>query len=200
VRRRCSSLAAAIDGFEVRPAHRRGQRVPTVPAVIRQTPRLGCRMMSVSDLAVASMQQPLPVGRDASGGSGRRLIQWVMVRRRKLGAVVVELLVAIVVEPVFFRLLSDDPGMSGHFGVDGGVLAGRVVAAPDVAALRAPAQVKPPSALLFTFHAARTSGRDIGVDARILRHLLHETRQEARAHSRRGNRPAPTPAESYSRP
>jgi hypothetical protein len=44
----------------------------------------------------ASMQQLLPVGRDASGGSRRRLIQWVMVRRRELGAV--------VVEPVFFRL------------------------------------------------------------------------------------------------
>jgi hypothetical protein len=159
---------------------RRGQRVPTLPAVIRQKPRLGCRMMSVSDLPVASMQQLLPVGRDASGGSWRRLIQWVMVRRRKLGAVVVELLVAIVVEPLFFRLVTGDPGMSGRFGVGGGVLAGRVVAAPDVAALRAPAQVKPPSALLFTLHAARAGGRDSGVDARIFRHLFHETRQNAR--------------------
>lgn len=137
-------------------------------------------MMSVSDLPVASMQQPLPVGRDASGGSWRRLIQWVMVRRRKLGAVVVVVLVAVVVEPVLFRLVTGDPGMSGRFGVGGGVLAGRVVAAPDVAALRAPAHVKPPSALLCTLHAARAAGRDSGVDARIFRHPFHESRRKAR--------------------
>ena len=77
-----------------------------------------------------------------------------MIRRRELGAVVVELLVAVVVEPVFFGLITGDPGMSDCFGVGGGVLTGRVVAAPDVAALRAPAQVKPPSALLFALHAA----------------------------------------------
>src|ERR1700730_847312 len=70
------------------------------------------------------MQQLLPVGRDAWGGSWRRLIQWVMVRRCELGAVVVELLVAIVVEPMFFRLVTGDPGMSGRVGVPGGVLAG----------------------------------------------------------------------------
>lgn len=87
----------------------------------------------------ASMQQLLPVGRDAPGRSWRRLIQWVMVRRCELWAVVVELLVAIVVEPMFFRLVTGDPGMSGRVGVGGGVLAGRVVAAPDVAALRAAA-------------------------------------------------------------
>ena len=157
-------------------------------------------MMSVSDLPVASMQQRLPVGGDASGGFWRRLIQWVMVRRRKLRAVVVELLVAIVVERVFFRFVTGDPEVSGHFGVGGGVLAGRVVAAPDVAALRAPAEVKPPSALLFTFQATRASGRDIGVDARIFRHLLHEARQKARVQSRLGNRAAATPPESYGRP
>jgi hypothetical protein len=123
-----------------------------------------------------------------------------MVRRRELGAVVVELLVAVVVEPVFFQLVTGDPGMSGRFGVGGGVLAGRVVAAPDVAALRAPAEVKPPSALLFTFHTARAGGRDSGVDARIFRHLFHETRQKARVQSRRGNRAAATPPESYSQP
>ena len=77
-----------------------------------------------------------------------------MIRRRELGAVVVELLVAVVVEPVFFGLKTGDPGMSDCFGVGGGVLTRRVVAAPDVAALRAPAQVKPPSALLFALHAA----------------------------------------------
>ena len=71
-----------------------------------------------------------------------------------MGTVVVELLVAVVVEPVFFRLITGDPGMSSCFGVRGGVLTGRVVAAADMAALHAPAQVKPPSALLFALHAA----------------------------------------------
>jgi hypothetical protein len=38
-----------------------------------------------------------------------------------LGAVIVELLVAVVVEPVFFGLITSDPGMSDCFGVGGGV-------------------------------------------------------------------------------
>jgi hypothetical protein len=77
-----------------------------------------------------------------------------MIRRRELGAVIVELLVAVVVEPVFFGLITGDPWMSDCFGVGGGVLAGRVVAAANVAAVRAPAEVKPPSALFFALHAA----------------------------------------------
>jgi hypothetical protein len=44
--------------------------------------------------------------------------------------------------------------------------------------------VKPPSALLFTFHAARAGRRDRGVDARILRHLFHETWLKTRMQSR----------------
>jgi O-acetyl-ADP-ribose deacetylase (regulator of RNase III) len=60
--------------------------------------------------------------------------------------------------------------------------------------------VKPPSALLFTFHAACAGGWNSGVDARIFRHLFHETRQKARVQSRRGNRAAATPPESYSQP
>jgi hypothetical protein len=55
--------------------------------------------------------------------------------------------------------------------------------------------VKPPSALLFTFHAARAGGWDSRVDAPIVRHLFHETRQKARVQSRRGNRAAATPPE-----
>jgi hypothetical protein len=42
--------------------------------------------------------------------------------------------------------------------------------------------------------------RDSGVDARIFRHLFHETRQKARVQSRRGNRAAARPPESYSQP
>jgi hypothetical protein len=128
------------------------------------------------------MQQLLPVGRDASGGSRRRLIEWVMIGRRELGAVVVELLVAVVVEPVFSGLITGDPRMSDCFGVGGGVLTGRVVAAPDVAALRAPAKVKPPSALLFALHAARAGGQNSGVDARRFRHLFHPALHQPAKH------------------
>src|SRR6185312_16876124 len=43
------SAASAIDGSEFCPAHcrvdlpRRGQRLPALPALVRQKPRLGCR-------------------------------------------------------------------------------------------------------------------------------------------------------------
>jgi hypothetical protein len=160
----------------------RGYRYETVPAVIPAEAEIRLGHDVVCDLRVASMQQLLPVGRDASGGSWRRLIEWVMMGRRELWAVVVELFIAVVVEPLFFGLITGDPGMSGCFGVGGGMLTGRVVAAPDVAALRAPAQVKPPAALLFALHAALAGGRDSGVDALIFPHLFHPDLHEPAMH------------------
>jgi hypothetical protein len=88
----------------------------------------------------------------------------------RVETVVVELLVAVVIEPVLFGLITGDPGMPGGFGVGAAVLARRVVAAADVAALRAPTQVEPSSALLLALHAARAAGRDSGVDASVFRH------------------------------
>jgi hypothetical protein len=46
--------------------------------------------------------------------------------------------------------------MSGRFGVGGGVLARRVIATADVAALSTPAQVKPPMRIVGSCHDAGT--------------------------------------------
>ena len=99
-----------------------------------------------------------------------------MFRWGELRAVVVGLLVAVVVQPMLRRLVTGEHGMAGRFSVGGGVLARRVVATADVAALGAPAQVKPPPALLFALHTARAAGRNSGVDAGVFSHGFHETR------------------------
>ena len=92
-------------------------------------------------LMSGSPQQLLPVGRHTSGRSRRRLIQWVMFRWGEFRAVVVELLVAVIVEPMLRRLVTGEHRMSGRFGVDGGVLARRVIATADVSALSTPARM-----------------------------------------------------------
>ena len=81
-----------------------------------------------------SMQPLWPVGGDPPGGSRRWLIQWVMLGRRKPWPVV-ELLVAVVIEPIFYRFETGDQRVLGGVGVGSGVLARRLVAATDVAAL-----------------------------------------------------------------
>jgi hypothetical protein len=85
-----------------------------------------------------SMQPPLPVGGNTPGGSWRRLVQWMMFWRRKPRAVV-ELLVPVVVEPMFSGFETGDQRMPNGFGVGCCVLARRLVTAADVAALGAPA-------------------------------------------------------------
>jgi hypothetical protein len=126
--------------------------------------------------STASMQPPLPVGGDTPGGSWRRLIQWMMVWRRKLRAVI-ELLVPVVVEPMFPGFETGDQRMPSGFGVGGGVLARGLVTAANVAALGAPAQVKPPSVALLALHTPSAVGRDSGVDACVFPHQSHETRR-----------------------
>lgn len=133
------------------------------------------------DVVSASTQQPLPVAGDTSGRSGRGLIQRVMLRRCERRAVVVGLLAAVVVEPVFCGLVTGDPRMPGRFGVGGGVLARRVITTADVAALSTPAQVKPPPAPLFTLRTAGTARRDSRVDSGVFSHRLHATRPWAPA-------------------
>jgi hypothetical protein len=86
---------------------------------------------------LASMQPPLPVGGDTPSGSWRRLVQWMMFWRREPRAVI-KLLVSVVIEPMFSGFETGDQRMPGGFGVGGGVLARRLVAAADVAAPGAP--------------------------------------------------------------
>jgi hypothetical protein len=109
------------------------------------------------------------------GGSRRWLIQWVMLGRRKPRPVV-ELLVAVVIEPTFSRFETADQRMPGGFGVGGSVLARRIVAAADVAALGASTEVKPPSLVSLAFEAPCAAGRDGDVDACLFGHPSHATR------------------------
>ncbi|MDT5131690.1 MAG: hypothetical protein QOE41_1001, partial [Mycobacterium sp.] len=151
---------------------RRGSRSNRLVVNDRGRPGNSCRRLMSGD----STPQLLPVGRHTSGRSRRRLIQWVMFRWGELRAVVVELLIAVVVEPMFRRLVTGEHGMSGCFSVGGGVLARRVVATADMAALSTPAQMKPPAALLFALHTARSARRNSSIDAGVVSHRIHETR------------------------
>ena len=84
------------------------------------------------------MQALLPVRGNAPGGSWGRLVQRMMFWRRKPRAVV-ELLVAVVVEPMFSGFETGDQRMPNGFGVGSRVLARRLVTTADVAALGASA-------------------------------------------------------------
>jgi hypothetical protein len=84
------------------------------------------------------MQPQLPIAGNTPCRSRHRLVQRMMFWRRKPRAVV-ELAVAVVVEPMFFRFVTGDHGMQSGLGVPSGMLARRLVTAADVAALGAPA-------------------------------------------------------------
>ena len=84
------------------------------------------------------MQPLLPVRGNTPGGSWRRLVQRMMFWRRKPRAVV-ELLVPVVVEPMFPGFETGDQGMPNGFRVGSRVPALRLVTAADVAALGASA-------------------------------------------------------------
>jgi hypothetical protein len=111
-----------------------------------------------------SVQAALPVRWDAAGRTGRRLAQGVMLRWRQLGAFPVLVLV-VVVEPVFMRLEAVDEGVVLGPRMLGGVLRGRLIAAADVPAMDASAQVEPPAVgSREAFDAAGPAGRDGRVD------------------------------------
>jgi hypothetical protein len=161
-------------------------RAPRTGAVVRHLARMLVNGRTRSQTSAAasmspqrsldgSMQPLWPVGRDPPGGSRRWLIQWVMLGRRKPRPVV-ELLVAVVIEPLFSRFETGDQRMPGGFGVGGSVLARRIVAAADVAALGASTEVKPPSLVSLAFEAPCAAGRDGDVDACLFGHPSHATR------------------------
>src|ERR1700754_941602 len=116
-----------------------------------------------------SGEQALPASRYASLRAGHRLVDGMAVRRRQFGAAEHRFRDEVV-EPVLTRLEALDHGMSGLVGMLAGVLVQRVVAAADVAALRAAAQVEPPAAGRLAFDAAGSTRRHAGVDALALGH------------------------------
>src|ERR1700733_2469782 len=122
-----------------------------------QAMRLGPTVVRSGDAAVharrgSSVEVPLPVRGDAAGRTRRGLTKRVVLRRRQLGPVVV-LLILVVPEPVLTRLETPDDPVPTLAGVRAGVLARRTVAAADVPARGAAAQVEPPPVRRVAFDA-----------------------------------------------
>src|SRR5690348_10212412 len=105
-----------------------------------------------------------PVRRHTALRAGSRLVGRVGVRRRELRPVVVGV-VRVRPEPVLARLEALDDRVAGLGGMLARMLARRGVAAPDVAARRAAAQVEPPALLgREALYAARAARRNARVD------------------------------------
>src|SRR3954447_1447885 len=104
----------------------------------------------------ASVQLSLPVGGDAVGGTGHRLVVGVRLGRGERRPVRV-LLGLVVPEPVLTRLEAPDDGMAGRACVAGSVLRRRAVAAADVTALCTSAQVQPPTGRVRPLTVGATS-------------------------------------------
>ena len=132
------------------------------------------------------MQQLFPVGWDTSGRARRRLI-FRMPTRSGQARTVEEIARAIVVEPPLTRLETRDDRMAGRVMMFRRVLVRRRVAAADMTAFGAPAQMKPPAACRQTFLAAGPARLSRGIDAVSLRFhgacLVSCSRKGARAAS-----------------
>ncbi len=129
-----------------------------------------------------SVKVRFPIRRHAQGGAGHGLVDRVLFGRGEMRPVV-HPLIAVVVVPVLAGLEARDQGMTGGRRMGTRVLRRRSVAAADVTALGAPAQVKPPTRALLAFLAAGATRRRRDVDAR---RLAHDS-------SRRRSFPAPRP-------
>jgi hypothetical protein len=116
-----------------------------------------------SEPLALSVQPQLPVGGDTPSRSWYRLIDWMMFRRCKMRAVV-ELSVAIVVEPMFSRFVTRDHRMADGLCVASPVLTRGLIAASDVATRGAATQMEPPTLLLLALDTPRAAGRHSGVD------------------------------------
>ena len=96
------------------------------------------------------MKVALPVARDAFARPGHRLIGR-MVGRWREGWAGGEVVRPVVVEPVLSRLETPDDCMARLASVLRRVLRGRLITAPDVPALGATTQMKPPASRGLTF-------------------------------------------------
>ena len=105
------------------------------------------------ELASASRAGTRPAG-PGTGWSSR-----VVLRAGELRAGLVEVLARVGPEPGLARLEAADHRVAGRLGVRGGVLGRRVVAAADVPALGAAAQVQPPAARRLALDAAGAARR-----------------------------------------
>src|SRR5215467_13463434 len=118
------------------------------------------------------MQMALPVPGNAAGRAGDRLIEGVLGGRGQVRAGGVHPVLRVAPEPVFAWLEALDQRVPGRGGVGAGVLRWRSVAAADVAALRAAAQMKPPSPAGVALGTPGPAGRGRNVDPLLCCHLL----------------------------
>jgi hypothetical protein len=88
-------------------------------------------------MALLRHQKGLPVGGDPSGWSRHGLVEGMMLRGREARPFHV-FVRPVVPKPILAWLEAADDRVTGRVGVRRGVLAGRVVATSNVAALRAP--------------------------------------------------------------
>jgi hypothetical protein len=105
------------------------------------------------------MEVALPVRRDSPGGSGRRLIERMMLWWGERWTVV-ELFGGVVPEPVLAGFEAADQRVTGIGCVVACVLRRGGVATTDVPASGAAAQVKPPTACRQAFGASGPRGRN----------------------------------------
>src|SRR5436190_12156300 len=116
--------------------------------------------------AATSVQQSLPAWGDPAGGARHGLLQRVVPRRDQLRTLE-KLLGRVVPEPILAGLEALGDGMAGSGGVAACMLRGRRVAAADVAAAGAAAEVKPPAPRGEAFHASRAARRHRWIDGRV---------------------------------
>jgi hypothetical protein len=122
---------------------------------------------------MVSMQLFLPVRRYAVGRSGHGLMERVVMRRDQVGAIHV-IVCGIVVEPVLTRLEAVDHAVASACRMVPGVLGGRGVATPDVAAPRATAEVEPPTTGSVAVLASIAAWRDRRIDRWVVcQSLIH---------------------------
>jgi hypothetical protein len=109
------------------------------------------------------MQPAGPVERDPVDWARARLIDWVVSGRGKSRADE-QLIGTDVQEPVLIGFVARDHWVSVSARVVARVLRGGGVAAPDVAARGASAQMEPPAAVTFAFDTSGARRPDIGID------------------------------------
>jgi hypothetical protein len=109
------------------------------------------------------MEVLFPVVRHFPGGPGSWLIERVMVGRGQRGTIA-HLVGPVIVKPVFAGLKARDDQVARRPSVGARMLSGRVIATPDVAALGAAPQVKPPSISGEALDTAVTARRRACVD------------------------------------
>ena len=110
-----------------------------------------------------------PIARHASGRSGNRLLNRMMVRRSKSGRLLKPFIGPEVVEPVFARFEARDDGVTRISRMLAGMLPRGGIATAYVATLRTTPKVKPPSVRGRALNTSGSARLGRGIDSRFIR-------------------------------